>query len=125
MRASFLNQSLNPNIGQHQSGPFINKSNKSSHCCIILPTFPSSVPPLFRPRKVNHRHYQPSIAAVRDTSIGIIPGQKCRQDSKEPASLKQLRIGFIIRFAVKVSNPREKKGDVNNEEKREEGNSGF
>lgn len=74
---------------------------------------------------MNHRHQQPCITVVRDPSIGIIPRQKGRQDGKEPTSLDQIRVRLAARATVEVSNPQEENADVDDQEEREEGDSGF
>lgn len=77
-----------------------------------------------RPGEVDDGKDEEAVAVVGDTSKSVVPGGESSQETEETTSLGDLGVGGGT-SSLQVGNTEQEEGQVQEEEEREEGDSGL
>lgn len=76
------------------------------------------------PREVGDREDEEAVAAVGNTSKGVVPSSKGSQQTEEATGLDHGRVRVASVVALDVTNTEKQEGQVQEEEQQEEGHGG-
>ena len=65
---------------------------------------------------MSNRHDEEAVAAVGNTSQGIVPGGKCSQETEETTRLDDRRVGLAGSVGTQVANAKQQEGHIKEEE---------
>jgi hypothetical protein len=77
-----------------------------------------------RPGEVSNRDDEEAVAAVGNTSQGVVPSGECSQETEETTRLDDGSVGLASRVPLQVTNTKQQEGQVQEQEEAEEGDSG-
>lgn len=73
---------------------------------------------------MSNRDDEEAVAAVGNTSKGVVPSGECSQETEETTCLNDGSVGLASRVPLQVTNTKQQEGQVQEQEEAEEGDSG-